>query len=218
MTPKRKTHLQENVLKLFVCFSGNASAIQYIENDDTGWRNIYEVVRALTDKPDAPGISFFEEHSIPCEYINRTDIKKNDVYLTEAMHLIDRYNPDYIVFSGFMRIVPDWFIRNFEGKIINVHPTDLNILDATGKRKYTGRGREAIQKVLDDGLETIRSTIHYIEEGPIDGGEIIAQSQLCRIAPRDTAQTLHDRLKRIAEGKALQYALQNLYQQQFISA
>lgn len=218
MTLKRKIRLEKNALRLFVCFSGNASAIQCIENDDTGWKSTYEVVGTLTDKQDAPGISFFEEHSIPCEYINRTDIKKNDVYLTEAMHLINRYNPDYIVFSGFMRIVPDWFIRNFEGKIINVHPTDLNILDATGKRKYTGRGRDAIQKVLDDGLETIRSTIHYIEEGAVDGGEIIAQSQFCKIAPRDTAETLHKRLKSIAEWQALQYALQILYKQQLIPA
>lgn len=214
----RKLPAKASALRLFVCFSGNASAIRDLENDDPDWNHRYEVVGSLTDVDDVPGMLFFKKENIPCHYIDRSIypppevcMSKRDRYFDEIKDVIDYYAPDYIVFSGFMLIAPPWFVRSFERKIINVHPTDLSRIDANGKRKYAGRGDVAIQKVLDDGMTTIRSTVHFVEEGGVDEGEIIAHSRPCTISPKDTAQTLQERLKLIADGDALKNALKTLY-------
>lgn len=209
----------EHPMQAFVCFSGNASAIRDLERDDLNWQRAYTITGAFTDIRNATGTEFFAEQNILCHcldwesFIPGSGATKKEAYFMKVAEVIDRYDPDCIIFSGFMRIVPDWFIRQFPRKIINVHPTDLNIIDAiTEKRKYIGKGADAIQKVLDDGREEICSTVHYVEEGDIDGGFVIAQSRFCKIVPGETATKLQNRLKVLADGEALMNALKVLCQ------
>lgn len=198
-------------MRIFVCFSGNASAFRDIRHNYPGWRYDYEVVGAATDNGDAPGRLFFEEHTIPCEYIDRSTPRQFDHCLAET---IMRYNPDYIVFSGFMRIVTNDFIDRFEGKIVNIHPADLSIIDSeTGKRAFTGKGIDAIRKTIESGRKTICATTHMVEKGAVDGGRILAQSLPCVIAPNETPQMVQNRLKIIADGQALHYTIRMLISQ-----
>lgn len=211
-----KVYSKDHPMHVVVCFSENASAIQFLKDDDPDWRGFYTIVAAFTYKQNAPGISFFTERDIPCHWLDwatfqsRDRLHKKDGYFLQLAQDIESYHPDYIVLSGFMLILPDWFIQKFAQKIINVHPADLSIVNEFGVRAYSGRGCDAIQKTMDGEMNTIRSTVHFVEEGPVDSGVIIAQSRPCKITPTDTAQIVQNRLKRVADGEALEVALKIL--------
>jgi phosphoribosylglycinamide formyltransferase-1 len=198
-------------LLLFAVYGDGASGIINL-SEDSQWGVSYKFVGAFTDNAQASGTSTLETLGIPCHCIDwelyRKEETDNTSFYEHLASLIDNLNPDIIVFAGFMRIIPDWFIKKFKGRMLNIHPTDLFILDPlTGKPLYIGRGSDAIAHVMADGLTTICPTVACIEEGSVDCGRIIAQSQSCAIVSGDTVEIVHQRLKDFCEWKALQNAL-----------
>jgi phosphoribosylglycinamide formyltransferase 1 len=203
--------------RVFVIFGGSASAVQRLAHNDCNWNITYKIVGALCSKQFAPGREFFENHDIPYEFLEWGLYKEKhgnnrELYFETMRRIIDTYQSDYIINSGFLITPTNDFIQAFERKIINVHPADLSIVDEAGKRIFTGLGRHAIQKTMDNGYDTICSTVHFVEIGDVDDGEIIAQSRPCRIAPTDTAESVQERLKVIGDPEALQRALRILTQ------
>jgi phosphoribosylglycinamide formyltransferase-1 len=87
------------------------------------------------------------------------------------------------VLAGFMWLVPESFIRKFQGKIINIHPALLP--KHGGKGFYGGKVHDA---VIQSGEKKSGITIHYVNE-KFDEGEIIFQAE-CDVAPDETPATL----------------------------
>ncbi|MDD5083918.1 MAG: formyltransferase family protein [Candidatus Moranbacteria bacterium] len=222
-------------LRVFVLFSGNATAIQYLRRMDPGYNHSYIVVGALTTNEKAPGSAFFIRHtnntdsetrrtknqkkeSIPCEIFDWRTFRsenpenKRKEYFQKILEILVDHDFDIIVCSGFHLRIPDFFIKSISPKkIVNAHPTDLSVMHiATRKRWFIGVWKQAIQLVLDAGMEDSRSTAHYITAGcDIDDGEIIAQSQRYRLIPGEGVEQVQDRLTRIgSDGEALAIALQ----------
>lgn len=92
------------------------------------------------------------------------------------------YKPDLIILAGFMRILTSVFIDQYEGRIINIHPSLLP--------KYPGL--DTHQRVLEAGENEHGCTVHYVTE-ELDQGPIIAQRRV-PIMPEDTAETLAARV------------------------
>ncbi|MFV0519529.1 MAG: phosphoribosylglycinamide formyltransferase [Lachnospirales bacterium] len=86
--------------------------------------------------------------------------------IDSVIHTINEINPDLIFLAGFMKILPEKFIKAFENKIINVHPSILP--------KY--KGLHAVERAMEDGEKEIGATIHYVDTG-VDTGEIIMQEK-----------------------------------------
>lgn len=219
-------------LRVFVLFSGNATAIQYLRRMDPEYNYSYAIVGALTTNKTAPGSTFFIKHthdidntthrspkkeSIPCEILDwrmfestHMDTKRHE-YFRKLLQILTVYDFDIIACSGFHLRIPDFFIRGLSPKkIINTHPTDLSIINpSTQKRWFVGLWKEAIQLVLDAGMTESCSTAHYITAGvDIDGGEIIAQSRPFRLVPNESVVQVQERLTRIgSDGEALANAL-----------
>jgi phosphoribosylglycinamide formyltransferase-1 len=89
---------------------------------------------------------------------------------------------DLIVLAGFMRVLKGDFLRAFEGRIVNVHPSLLPSFP----------GLEAWKQALDYGVKVTGCTVHYVDAG-VDSGAIIAQ-QTVPVLDDDTAATLHARI------------------------
>jgi len=89
---------------------------------------------------------------------------------------------DLIVLAGFMRVLKGDFLRAFEGRIVNIHPSLLPSFP----------GLEAWKQALDYGVKAAGCTVHFVDAG-VDSGAIIGQ-QPVPVLDDDTAATLHARI------------------------
>ena len=105
--------------------------------------------------------------------------------------------PDLVVSAGFMRLLGPAFVQEFEGRIINAHPSLLPSFP----------GAHAVRDALEHGVKVTGCTVHYVDAG-LDSGEIIAQRAV-EVQPGDTESELHERIKKV-EREQLVHLLHNL--------
>lgn len=106
----------------------------------------------------------------------------------EVVKILKGENIDLVVLAGYMRILTPYFIGEFRGKIINVHPALLPKYG--GKHFYGDKVHEAILKA---GEKESGMTIHFVEE-EVDRGQIILQ-KTCPVESNDTMETLKARVQ-----------------------
>jgi len=87
-----------------------------------------------------------------------------------------------IVLAGFMRVLKGDFLRAFEGRIVNIHPSLLPSFP----------GLEAWKQALEAGVKVTGCTVHFVDAG-VDSGPIIGQ-QTVPVLDDDTSETLHQRI------------------------
>lgn len=110
---------------------------------------------------------------------------------------------DVIVLAGFMSILSADFIKRFEGRIINVHPS--LIPSFCGKGFY---GLKVHEEALKYGVKVTGATVHFVNEIP-DGGKIIMQKAVA-VREDDTPEALQKRVMRLAEWKILPEATEKV--------
>ena len=89
---------------------------------------------------------------------------------------------DLVVLAGFMRVLKGDFLRAFEGRIVNIHPSLLPSFP----------GLEAWKQALDHGVKVTGCTVHFVDAG-VDAGPIIGQ-QTVPVLDNDTPESLHQRI------------------------
>jgi folate-dependent phosphoribosylglycinamide formyltransferase PurN len=144
----------------------------------------YEVVVVFTDNPAGNAARIAERYGLDCIeedilafYRSKGHATKKDLSLRPAfderiVHQLTPYRVDAIVLAGYMSVVTAPLLAAFGGRIINVHPADLRILEG-GRRKYTGD--YAVRDAILAGEKVLRATTHIVRE-EVDGGEILMVS------------------------------------------
>jgi len=117
----------------------------------------------------AQGLKRAHEASIPAWVVDYHPTKDKAFYEAEINKWCEKYQIDFIVLAGYMRILSPDFTKKWNGKLINVHPSLLPAFP----------GINAIQQAYDYGTKIIGVTVHYIDEG-VDTGKIIDQTS-CRV-------------------------------------
>ena len=198
----------------------------------------YEVVVIFTDNPSSHAGRIAESRGIPllledihAFYRSRGHTTKKDISLRPAfdrriLDALTPYRADTIVLAGYMSVVSEPLLAAFPGRIVNVHPADLRILER-GRRKYTGG--DAVRDALVAGESFLRATTHVVRE-EVDGGEILMVSAPLRVElpaalqaagdqwpeRRDlwtrVAQEHQERLKRVGDWEILPKTLEWLAQ------
>lgn len=114
----------------------------------------------------------------PGKYRTKLDEEAERAYVAA----LQEAKVDLIVLAGFMRVLKGDFLRAFEGRIVNIHPSLLPSFP----------GLEAWKQALDHGVKVTGCTVHFVDAG-VDSGAIIGQ-QTVPVLDGDTAATLHARI------------------------
>ena len=146
----------------------------------------------VSSNPEAFALERAAKAAIPSAVLRRRDFDSADDYGAALTALLEEYDIGLIVLAGFMTVLPDSFCRQYENRIINVHPS--LIPSFCGEGFYGLRVHEA---ALAKGVKVTGATVHFVSE-VVDGGAIIAQKAV-EVVEGDTPETLQKRVMREAE-------------------
>ena len=153
--------------------------IRYFNQSDSNAR----VIRIFTNNAEAGVIKRAEKYDVPVTVFNRETFKS-------AEFLKQIGNPDCIVLAGFLWLIPEYFVKNFPDKIVNIHPALLPKYG--GKGMYGSRVHET---VIENKEKQSGISIHYVNEN-YDEGEIILQAR-CKVSPNETPDSLAQKIHKL---------------------
>jgi phosphoribosylglycinamide formyltransferase-1 len=170
--------------RLGILGSGKGSNFASIADACTAGEIPAEVAVVLSDVESAGILKLARERSIVAQFIQpgkfrtKLDEESERAFVTA----LQSAKVDLIVLAGFMRVLKGEFLRAFEGRIVNVHPSLLPSFP----------GLEAWKQALDHGVKATGCTVHFVDAG-VDSGAIIGQ-QTVPVLDHDTPESLHARI------------------------
>jgi phosphoribosylglycinamide formyltransferase-1 len=143
-----------------------------------------EVGIVLSDVESAGILTHARERNLPAKFIppGKFRTKLDEDAERAFVENLQAAKVDLIVLAGFMRVLKGDFLRAFEGRIVNIHPSLLPSFP----------GLEAWKQALDHGVKVAGCTVHFVDAG-VDSGAIIGQ-QTVPVLDNDTAESLHQRI------------------------
>lgn len=188
------------MFKIAVLISGGGTDLQsIIDSIEKKEITNAKIVAVISDKNGAYGIERSEKHGIKTYVFDRKEYK--GTVSDEVLNLL-RGKVDLIVLAGFLSILKGDLLHEFNGKIINIHPS--LIPSFCGNGMY---GLKVHEKALEYGVKVSGCTVHFVDEGT-DTGAIILQKAV-EVLDDDTAETLQKRIL-IEEHKLLPMAIKLL--------
>jgi phosphoribosylglycinamide formyltransferase-1 len=160
LPPDKEITMKKMRVAIFV--SGSGSNLQAII--DTSIPSI-EIALVFSNNPDAYALKRAENHGIPTLVINHRDFKSREEFETEILKHLEPLGIELIVLSGFMRILSPLFVKEYNNRMINLHPALLPSFP----------GIHAARQALEAGVKFTGCTVHFVDEG-VDSGPIILQA------------------------------------------
>ena len=183
-------------LRVAVLASGNGSNLQAIINQNRNGELNIEIVVVLSDVADAFALQRAEQAGIATEFVNPENYPDRSKFDRQVLQVLDSYQPQLIVLAGFMRILTREFVKAYEFRIMNIHPSLLPAY----------KGLNTHQRVLDAGEAFHGATVHFVVS-ELDAGPIILQAEL-KVKTGETANELQQRVhacEYIIYSKAIQW-------------
>ena len=188
--------------KIAVFASGGGTDFQSVIDANEA-EQFCEIAYLVASKPQIGAISRAEKHGIKTLVYDKTAESKDDFYARIAKTLKND-GVEYIVLAGWLLVVPASFIKEFENRIINVHPS--LIPSFCGMGYY---GLKVHTAAIEYGVKVSGATIHFVE-ADVDGGAIIMQRTV-EVKDDDTPESLQARILQ-EEHKALPLCVKLLCQ------
>ena len=187
-----------------VLVSGGGTNLQaIIDAQNNGIVKSGKITLVISNKADAYALTRAKNAGIKTEIITKNSFKNKELFEDKIIAVLKENNIDYIVLAGFMLILSKNFIKHFENKIINVHPS--LIPSFCGEGFY---GLKVHEAALNYGVKVTGATVHFVNEIP-DGGKIIMQKSV-DVYDNDTPEILQRRVMQEAEWKILPLSLEKI--------
>jgi len=171
--------------KVVVLISGSGSNLQALM-DKLHKKQVndqqIEIVAVISNKADAYGLERAREANIPAIVVVSKGIASREQYDALLAAELDKLQPDLILLAGFMRILTSDFVNQYQGKMLNIHPSLLP--------KYPGVNTH--QRAIDAGDKEHGATVHFVTP-ELDSGPTVLQAKV-PIFVEDTAQDLAERV------------------------
>ena len=144
------------------------------------------VAAVVSNRADAGGLALAQAQGIATQVLDHRQFDSREAFDAALADLIDRQDPDgrpaLVVLAGFMRVLTPAFVRHYEGRLVNIHPSLLPAFP----------GLHTHARALAAGCRFAGATVHMVTE-VLDEGPILAQA-VVPILPGDTPQVLAARV------------------------
>ena len=193
--------------KIAVFASGGGTDFQSII-DANAKENFCEIKYLVASKPEIGSIERAKKAGIEVLVYDKSVYANVTEFYQTITKLFNENGVDYLVLAGWLLIIPQSFIENFEDRIINIHPA---LLPSFGGKGYYGLNVH--KAALEHGVKLSGATVHFVE-ADVDGGAIIMQTAV-PVLPSDDPETLQARIlkeehvmlplcvKKLCEGKVV---------------
>jgi phosphoribosylglycinamide formyltransferase 1 len=186
---------------IVILISGRGSNMEAIVQAcaTEGWPA--QVTAVISSRHDAAGLQFARARGIATAVVDHKSFADREAFDAELSRVVRRYAPDVVVLAGFMRILTPGFVRQFEGRMVNVHPSLLPAF--TGLHTH--------RRAIEAGCKLAGATVHFVT-AELDHGPIIAQA-VVSILPGDSEATLSARVlarEHVLYPRAVRWLIQGL--------
>lgn len=165
--------------------SGNGSNFQAIIDVMQTGELLANIALLVCDKPGAYAIERANRARISSFVFNPKDYQQKEEFEAEVLLRLKQAKVDLIVLAGYMRLIGPTLLKEFKGRIVNIHPSLLPAFP----------GKDAIGQALEAKAKWTGVTIHYVDEG-MDTGPIIVQERI-RISEKETRESLQSKIQQI---------------------
>lgn len=124
-----------------------------------------QVVGVISNRPHAAGLAWAHAQGVPAQAVDHQAFASRQAFDAALLAACQSYRPDLVVLAGFMRVLGTEFVRHYEGRLINIHPSLLPAF--TGLHTH--------RRALEAGVKLAGATVHYVTP-TLDHGPVIAQA------------------------------------------
>lgn len=166
--------------RVTVLASGGGSNFENLVNmaDNIG----IKVVGLIVDKKDAYAVKRAKLLGIPSKFVSKKNFDSKAEFEQKMIDIIEDWDCEYILLAGFMSILSPKFIKMYERRILNIHPSLLPAF----------KGAHGIRDAFHYGVKISGATVHYVDNG-VDTGEIIMQRAV-ELSDEDTLRTFEEKI------------------------
>ena len=152
--------------RIVILISGRGSNMEaMIRARDQGRLPGAELAAVIANRPDAKGLQTAAAAGIATRVLDHKGFADRESFDAALADCIDGFQPDLVVLAGFMRILTEAFVRRFEGRLLNIHPSLLPAFP----------GLHTHQRALDEGVRIHGCTVHFVTPA-LDHGPVVIQA------------------------------------------
>ena len=141
-----------------------------------------DIALVFSNKPDAPGLATAKQAGIATAALHHKDFATREDFERAMQDILLAHKIDLVCLAGFMRLLTPWFVEQWTGRMINIHPAILP----------SYKGLHTHERALADGVKLHGATVHFVVP-EMDAGPIIAQAAV-PVVDGDTPETLGARV------------------------
>ncbi|WP_208440553.1 phosphoribosylglycinamide formyltransferase [Bartonella raoultii] len=182
--------------RIIIFISGNGSNMVSLAKACEQKEYPAEIVAVICDNPRAAGIEKAYQNNLSVHVIDRKSYPTKEAHEEAIFTVLTQYQPDLLCFAGYMRLISSRFVKLYEGRILNIHPSLLPSF----------KGLNTHERVLQAGVKITGCTVHLVTED-MDAGKILAQAAV-PVCLNDTVESLAQRVLK-AEHTIYPQALKN---------
>ncbi len=168
--------------RLAVLLSGRGSNFEAILNAiKNGYIKNGKIVVVISNNKEARGLKVAKDNGLDAIFVDPKG-KDRETYDREIVEILKKYDVDYVLLAGYMRILSGYFVNSFKNRILNIHPALLPSF----------KGLHAQRQAIEKGVRFSGATVHFVTEN-LDDGPIIVQS-VVPVYDSDDEDSLSERI------------------------
>jgi phosphoribosylglycinamide formyltransferase-1 len=167
--------------RLGILLSGRGSNFEAIADNVATGKIDAEIAIVISNRPEARGLEAARQRGLPAVSIPSKGLDRN-IYDAMLVEELKKHAVDLVCLAGYMRLLSAGFIREFPGRVLNIHPSLLPAFP----------GLDAQHQALEHGVKVTGCTVHFVDEY-LDAGPILVQAAV-PVLDDDTVETLSARI------------------------
>lgn len=148
-----------------------------------------EISVVISDKKDSGILEKAKKQKIKSLFINPSDFNSREEFDAKILSELKKRKINLVVLIGYMKLITEKFLNEFENKIMNVHPSLLP--------SFPGMNLSVHKEVIEHGCKTSGATIFFVDSGK-DSGPIILQKSI-EVSENESVESLKEKVQKIEQ-------------------